>query len=92
MRKLKIMEHISLDGVFQSSGEDDFAYADWTVPYRTPLAGMNSSPRTAGASICCSAVAPTICGRAPGQIRADVAGVLASGRYRHRAFRNYDGQ
>jgi dihydrofolate reductase len=36
MRKLKIMEHISLDGVIQSSGEDDFPYADWTVPYRTP--------------------------------------------------------
>src|SRR5580704_18654448 len=36
MRKLKIMEHISLDGVIQSSGEDDFPYSDWTVPYRTP--------------------------------------------------------
>ena len=35
MRKLKIMEHISLDGVVQASGEDDFPYADWTVPYRT---------------------------------------------------------
>ncbi len=36
MRKLKIMEHISLDGVIQASGEDNFPYADWTVPYRTP--------------------------------------------------------
>ncbi len=36
MRKLKIMEHVSLDGVIQSSGEDDFPYADWTEPYRTP--------------------------------------------------------
>ena len=36
MRKLKIIEHISLDGVIQSSGEDDFPYADWTAPYRTP--------------------------------------------------------
>jgi hypothetical protein len=36
MRKLKIMEHISLDGVIQSSGEDDFPYSDWTVPYRNP--------------------------------------------------------
>ena len=35
MRKLKIMEHISLDGVIQSSGEDDFPYSDWTAPYRT---------------------------------------------------------
>jgi hypothetical protein len=24
MRKLRIIEHISLDGVIQSSGEDDF--------------------------------------------------------------------
>ncbi|HEV3304318.1 MAG TPA: dihydrofolate reductase family protein [Planctomycetaceae bacterium] len=36
MRKLKLMEHISLDGVIQTSGEDDFPYSDWTVPYRTP--------------------------------------------------------
>jgi dihydrofolate reductase len=36
MRKLKIIEHISLDGVIQASGEDDFPYADWTVRYRTP--------------------------------------------------------
>ena len=37
MRKLKIIEHISLDGVIQVSGEDgDFPYGDWTVPYRTP--------------------------------------------------------
>ena len=36
MRKLKIMEHISLDGVIQSSGEDNFPYSDWTMPYRTP--------------------------------------------------------
>jgi dihydrofolate reductase len=37
MRKLKIIEHISLDGVIQVSGNDgDFPYADWTAPYRTP--------------------------------------------------------
>jgi hypothetical protein len=36
MRKLKLFEHISLDGVIQSSGEDDFPNSDWTVPYRTP--------------------------------------------------------
>jgi dihydrofolate reductase len=36
VRKLKIIEHISLDGVIQSSGEDGFPYAEWTVPYRTP--------------------------------------------------------
>jgi dihydrofolate reductase len=37
MRKLKIMEHISLDGVIQhSADDDDFSYGDWTAPYRTP--------------------------------------------------------
>jgi dihydrofolate reductase len=39
MRKLKIFEHISLDGVIQvrGSGEDaDYPYGDWTAPYRSP--------------------------------------------------------
>jgi hypothetical protein len=37
MRELKIMEHISLDGVIQHSSDDgDFPYSDWTAPYRTP--------------------------------------------------------
>ena len=39
MRKLKIFEHISLDGVIQvrAPGEDgDFPYGDWTAPYRSP--------------------------------------------------------
>jgi dihydrofolate reductase len=39
MRKLKIVEHISLDGVIQVSGgtdDTDFPYGDWTAPYRTP--------------------------------------------------------
>jgi dihydrofolate reductase len=37
MRKLKITEHISLDGMIQQSADDrDFPYSDWTAPYRTP--------------------------------------------------------
>jgi dihydrofolate reductase len=37
LRKLKIIEHISLDGVIQHSADDgDFPYGEWTVPYRTP--------------------------------------------------------
>jgi dihydrofolate reductase len=38
MRKLRIFEHISLDGVIQTSASlgDDFPYGDWTAPYRTP--------------------------------------------------------
>src|SRR5919201_902314 len=37
MRKLKLIEHISLDGVIQHSADDgDFPYSGWTAPYRTP--------------------------------------------------------
>jgi dihydrofolate reductase len=36
MRKLRIFEHISLDGVVQVSGEDQVPYGDWTGPYRSP--------------------------------------------------------
>ncbi len=37
MRKLRIFEHISLDGVIQHSADDgDFPYSDWTAPYRSP--------------------------------------------------------
>jgi len=37
MRQLKIIEHISLDGVIQHSADGgDFPYGDWTAPYRTP--------------------------------------------------------
>ena len=37
MRKLKIIEHMSLDGVIQNTNEDgDFPYSDWGAPYRSP--------------------------------------------------------
>ena len=39
MRKIRIFEHISLDGVIQNSsapGEDDFPYGDWTARDRSP--------------------------------------------------------
>jgi dihydrofolate reductase len=37
VRKLKIIEHISLDGVIQHSADDDgFPYSDWSAPYRSP--------------------------------------------------------
>jgi dihydrofolate reductase len=40
MRTLKIIEHISLDGVLQNTpDENGFAYGDWTAPYRTPEGG-----------------------------------------------------
>lgn len=40
MRKLRIFEHVSLDGVIQigrsSSDDDDVPSGDWTAAYRTP--------------------------------------------------------
>jgi dihydrofolate reductase len=37
MRRLRIFEHISLDGVIQASAdENNFPYSDWSGPYRTP--------------------------------------------------------
>jgi dihydrofolate reductase len=42
MRKLKVIEHMSLDGVIQASGDDDdFPYGDWSAPYRSP-AGLDA--------------------------------------------------
>jgi dihydrofolate reductase len=34
MRKIRIFEHISLDGVIEHDG--DYAYGAWTAPYRSP--------------------------------------------------------
>lgn len=36
MRTIKIMEHISLDGLIQPVGDDDYANGGWTAPYRSP--------------------------------------------------------
>jgi dihydrofolate reductase len=40
MRKIRIMEHISLDGVISPGGRDedgdDYAHGGWTAPYRSP--------------------------------------------------------
>ena len=39
MRKIRIFEHISLDGVIQPGGpneDTDFAHGGWSAPYRTP--------------------------------------------------------
>jgi len=38
MRKIRIAEHISLDGVIQPGGPDEdseYAHGGWTAPYRT---------------------------------------------------------
>src|ERR1700722_13745284 len=50
MRKLRIMEHISLDGVIQhSTDDDDFPYSDWTAPYPA-AAGRDAILATYGGS------------------------------------------
>ena len=40
MRKVRIFEHISLDGVIQPGGtgeyRDEYAHGGWTAPYRSP--------------------------------------------------------
>ena len=36
MRKIKIFEHTSLDGVISPPGDSDFAQGGWSAPYRTP--------------------------------------------------------
>jgi dihydrofolate reductase len=44
MRKIKIIEHISLDGVIQAPGgpdeDGDYPYGGWTVPFRDPAGGQ----------------------------------------------------
>ena len=36
MRKIRMMEHISLDGVIAPPGDDDYANGGWTAAYRSP--------------------------------------------------------
>jgi dihydrofolate reductase len=36
MRKIRIFEHVSLDGVIEPDGEADYANGGWNSPYRTP--------------------------------------------------------
>jgi len=49
MRKIKILEHISLDGVIQHDDNEGFAHANWTAPYRTP-AGLAAVTEAQGSS------------------------------------------
>lgn len=49
MRKIRILEHISLDGVIQHEDDGDFTYGDWTTPYRTP-AGLEAVLEAQGLS------------------------------------------
>lgn len=54
MRKIRIMEHISLDGVIEPSGGrgedgDDYAHGGWMAPYRSP-AGLEAVVEAQGRS------------------------------------------
>jgi dihydrofolate reductase len=49
MRKIKIIEHISLDGVMQHENGEGFTHSGWTTPYRTQ-AGLESVMEAHGAS------------------------------------------
>ena len=49
MRKIRIMEHISLDGVISPPGDDDFANGNWQAPYRSP-AGAEALAEAQGKS------------------------------------------
>jgi len=49
MRKIRIFEHISLDGVIQHENDDDFAYGGWSTPYRSP-AGLQAVVEAYGTS------------------------------------------
>lgn len=45
MRTIRMMEHISLDGVIAPPGDDDYANGGWTAAYRSP----EGAAATAGA-------------------------------------------
>jgi dihydrofolate reductase len=48
MRKLRIFEHISLDGVIQMPDgldDGDFPYGDWTASYRSPAGAQKLAER-----------------------------------------------
>ena len=52
MRKIRIMAHISLDGVISPSGrgeDSDYAHGGWTAPYRT-AAGAEAVAEAQGSS------------------------------------------
>ncbi len=49
MRKIRIFEHVSLDGVISPPGDSDFANGGWSTPYRSP-AGAAALVEAQGAS------------------------------------------
>jgi dihydrofolate reductase len=49
MRKIRIMEHTSLDGVIQHEDGEGFVHGGWTGPYRTP-AGLQAFMEAQGSN------------------------------------------
>jgi dihydrofolate reductase len=49
MRKIKIMEHVSLDGVMQHEDGEGFVHGGWTTPFRTP-AGLEAVMEAQGSN------------------------------------------
>ena len=49
MRKVRILEHISLDGVIQHENDENFTYGNWTMPFRSP-AGLEAVEEAQGNS------------------------------------------
>ncbi len=49
MRKIRILEHISLDGVIQHENNENFAYGNWTMPFRSQ-AGLEAVEEAQGNS------------------------------------------
>lgn len=35
MRTIRILAHVTLDGVIQHENSEDFVYGDWSIPYRS---------------------------------------------------------
>ena len=67
MRKIRIMAHISLDGVISPGGpneDSDYAHGGWTAPYRTPAGtaavaeAQGKSTSTGGFQRFCRSPAP----------------------------------
>lgn len=49
MRTIRIMEHISLDGVIQHENDENFAHGNWQAAYRSP-AGLEAVIEAQGSS------------------------------------------
>ncbi|QHV93955.1 dihydrofolate reductase family protein [Spirosoma endbachense] len=47
MRKIRILEHISLDGVIQHENDENFTHGNWTMPFRSP-AGLEAVEEAQG--------------------------------------------